>query len=627
MVPAEIQQPELNMEGLIRQLRHWQAREWFFRLAWGGARFLAVVVVAVTLACFTDWLIDRYTDTPSWLRVLMTVGQVILFAAAAYLLVWRLRVPSLDALAGRAEDAVKEFGHRLVTALQLNRPGAKTEGMSQQLIRAVTVEAGALSARHDLKTFADRTRLANAGYLLLPLVFLTAGVVAIRYPLVKVLLARQCLEDVDIPRSVKLQNATTELWPSGDEVTIRYALAGRFDKDAVGTVRVVPDGQPAESYPLKFAEVLPDESAIYEAKLPASSVAFSFRARLQDGRTRGDPGRVRFEPRPVVDAVEAAVVLPSFVGLNPKGQRYGRVQPQAEVIALKHSAVQVGARFTKPVAKATVVVLKAGDKGGDAVAERVPMRLIEDDREALAQFDVQPEHTGYRVECEDVNGFANLFPPRRGIAHAPDEPPLVTLLQEVMKDPKEFGPLEDFEVNGMPLVTGGQLQVAYTAKSPIGLRAAQLTYRVNEGPWTVLPLNLTTGDPEKVGRFLPEIGAFVESGPYGTVEFYLIPATDPNEAPSGLEAGGRLNFQTAALTKLDAGGAATRLEVGDRVEYFVEVFDRDPTPDRPPGRSETRIKPVVTQAQLEDWTRQRVQTADKLRMIEERQRGVFNPRN
>src|SRR6516162_8768596 len=98
------------MEGLIRQLKHWQAREWFFRLAWGFARFLAVLVVAVTLACFTDWLIDRYTDTPFWLRVLITVGQSILFAAAAYYLVWRLKVPSLDALAGRAEDAVKEFG-------------------------------------------------------------------------------------------------------------------------------------------------------------------------------------------------------------------------------------------------------------------------------------------------------------------------------------------------------------------------------------------------------------------------------------------------------------------------------------------------------------------------------------
>jgi hypothetical protein len=245
----------------------------------------------------------------------------------------------------------------------------------------------------------------------------------------------------------------------------------------------------------------------------------------------------------------------------------------------------------------------------------------------MAQFDEKPEYTCYRIECEDANGFKNLYPPRRGIAHAPDEPPLVTLLQEVLKDPKETGPLEDFEVNGMPLVTGGQVQIAYAAKSPFGLRAAQLVYRVNEGPWGILPLNLTTGDPEKVGKFLPEIGAFEGSGIYSPCEFFPIPSVNPNEFPSGLEAGGRMNFQTAAVTKVDAAGKTGKLEVGDRVEFFVEVFDRDPTPDRPPGRSETRIKQVVTQAQLEDWTRQRVQTADKLRMIEERQRGVFNPRN
>src|SRR5262249_7772383 len=148
----------------------------------------------------------------------------------------------------------------------------------------------------------------------------------------------------------------------------------------------------------------------------------------------------------------------------------------------------------------------------------------------------------------------------------------------------DAGPLEDYEVNGMPLVAGGQVQVAYAAKSPIGIRAAQLTYRVNEGPWTHLPLTLTTGEVEKVGRFLPEVGAFEGWGVFNPVEFYLVPAADPNEAPNGLEAGGRVNFQTAALTKLDLAGNPARLEVGDRVEFFVDVFDRDPTPDRPPGR-------------------------------------------
>ena len=38
---------------------------------------------------------------------------------------------------------------------------------------------------------------------------------------------------------------------------------------------------------------------------------------------------------------------------------------------------------------------------------------------------------------------------------------------EVLKDPRDPGPLDDYEVNGMPLVFGGQVQVGYAARSPL----------------------------------------------------------------------------------------------------------------------------------------------------------------
>ena len=70
-----------------------------------------------------------------------------------------------------------------------------------------------------------------------------------------------------------------------------------------------------------------DGTATYAAKLPPSSVPFTFRARLQDGRTRGAPGEVRFEARPVVKDVAAWLRLPAYV--DPDGKRrYERFQPQ-----------------------------------------------------------------------------------------------------------------------------------------------------------------------------------------------------------------------------------------------------------------------------------------------------------
>lgn len=608
------------MRTLIKQLRSWQRRERLYRLAWGGARWVALVVAVLTVACLTDWLIDRYVDTPFALRLLMTAGQLGLFAAAGYWLLVRLKVPSLDTLAGRAEEEVPEFDHRLVTALQLNRSGAKTEGMSPLLIREVTDEAETLSARHRLASLADRSRLEWAAILAVPVLLAAGGFAAARPDLVSVLLARQCLLPVEVPRSVRLVNQTPELWPSGDEVELRFEISGRVADDATGTVQVFPEGQPSETFPLTLAKRIDEEHAVFTATLPPSSLPLTFRARLADGRTR-QPGHVRFEPRPVVTEVNAWVLLPKYV--DPKGEsRYERFQPQGEVLALPDSAVRVAVTTSKPVARATLVVLARDEAGQEHPARRVEMGRTADGLGAEAVFELPPRPLGYRVEVADEYGFANSHPPRRGINLAPNEPPRVNLLQETLKGPQDDGPLDDYEVNGMPLGVGGQVQVAYAARSPLGLSRARVMYRVNEGPWTPLPLKQVNADPAVVGRFLPELALFEKSGFSDSVEFFPIPAADPASEPDGLEAGGRYNFQTAALTKTTPSGVA-KLEVGDRVEFYVEAFDRNPAPGRLPGRSESRIKTVVTQAQLQAWLDQHDQSRDKLRQIEERQRGVF----
>ncbi len=608
------------MRTLVRQLRTWQRREWLYRAAWGLARWVVLVVGVLAAACLTDWVIDRFTDTPLALRLLMTAAQVGLFAAAGYWLLFRLRVPSLVALADRAERAVPEFGHRLVTALQLNRPGARTEGMSPQLIGDVTREAEALSARHRLASLADPSRLKWAAALAAPVLIVAGAYAALKPGLVSALLARQCLMSAEIPRSVHLVNRTPELWPSGDEVELRFDVTGRVADDARGSVRVSPEGQPAETFPLTLAARTDDEHAVFAARLPPSSVPFTFRARLADGRTR-EVGRVRFEPRPVVTEINAWVLLPTYV--DPAGKaRFERYQPQGEVRALPDSAVRVAVATSKPVASAVLVLYGRTEAGHEREVRRVPMALAGERTGAEATFDLPPRPTGYRVEVADEFGFANANPPRRGITLAPDEPPRVNLLQETLKGPQDDGPPDDYEVNGMPLGLGGQVQVAYAARSPLGLSRAQVMYRVNEGPWTPLPLKQVSADPGVVGRYIPELGLFEKSGYNAQVEFYPVPAANPGTEPDGLEAGGRYNFQTAALTKPTPSGPA-KLEVGDRVEFYVEVFDRNPAPGRPPGRSESRIKTVVTQSQLQSWLDQHDQSRERLREIEERQRGVF----
>ena len=609
------------MRTLVGQLHSWQRREWLYRAVWGFARWLVVVFIGVFVACLIDWLVDRRMDTPLFLRVLMTLGQVVFYGLAAFVLLFRLRTPSIIALATRAERKIPEFDHRLVTSLQLNRPNAKTKGMSPELIREVTREAEQLSSRKNLASLANPKRLLWALLLVIPPI-LFAGIAALAAPqLVTALLTRQLLMSAEIPRRFHLENETKPLWPSGDEAEIRIAVTGPVTDDTTGYVIVQPEGQPTERYALTLVEKT-ETSGIYTAKMPPSTAPFKFRAWVGDGRMR-DYGKVTFEPRPVVKEIEAWVLLPLYVDPEKKN-RYERSQSQGEVLTSADSAIRVAITTSKPVAKAVLVLFNRDDEGREKEYRRFDMDLSANRDSASYSFELPPRPSGYQIEVTDDHGFTNTNSPRRGITLAPDEPPRVNLLNEVLKDPREEGPLDDFEVNGMPLAIGGQVLIGYAARSPLGISRALIAYRVNEGPWLQLPLRQVVVDPAKlVGKFLPELGVFEQSGAFGQVEFYPIPAVDPDAEPSGLEAGGRYSFQTAAITKTTDSGATTKLEVGDRVEFYVEVYDRNPAKNRQPGRSESRLKTVVTQGQLQAWLDQRDQSRDRLRQIEERQRGVF----
>ena len=639
------------MQTLVRALESRRRLDRCYRLAWGVARCVAVSAVLLAACCATDWAIDRSRETPLALRVVMAATQAVVAAVCVYRFVLRLGVPSLDELAARAEALVPAFGHRLVTTLQLNRAAARTDGMSSHLIGEVSREAEGLARRSDFPPLADRGRLVKAVRLLVPVLLATAAAVALAPGLAATLVGRQLLLPIDIARSTRLTNATPELWPAGDVVTVTVHAAGDVADGDVGTLVVSPDGQPAETFALKFAGRDADGAAVFRAELPPASTPMTFRAWLGGGRLRV-PGVVRFDARPVVKEIEASVVLPKYV--DPAGEReYVRYQPQGEVTALLDSTVEVRAEFSKPVASATVVLYRRDEQGKEAEAGRAPLALTESRASGGVRFALPPRASGYRVECVDDNGFKNANPPYRGVTVAPDRPPDVRLLPEVLKDPKEDGPIDDFLVDGMPLRLGGQVQVGYYAKSPLGLARAYLAYRVNDGPWAALPLAAVAADEAKVGKFLPELGVFRESGAFGQVEFYPIPAADPEQDPGGLAAGGRYNFKTSALKKplktID-GVRDVDLEVGDAVEIRVVVYDRHPgavqPPTLPPRQSgsstsedaaakavdsrrpggwspESRIKQVVSEAKFEAWRQEHYRTRVKLAELEQKQRAVF----
>jgi hypothetical protein len=579
------------MTPIVRQLKSWQAREWIYSASVAVAGVLIVAVAGVALACALDniWDLVSWDGTPFWVRLLMTVGQAVLYVGAVVFAVRSVRAPSLVALAGRAEKAFTEYDHRLVTALQLNREGARTAGMSKELISAVTDEALDMTAGRKLASLADPKRLLWACLMVLPAVLLLAVPLLAFTRTTVALLQRQLLMPTDIPRTHTVENVSDGPFPAGDPIRLRVKVSGPADERTAGQVRVIPVGggprfhlwHHSESvgwrffvttddtayYPLKYAGPADDGSgSVFTADLPPATEAFTFTARAGDGKMR-TPAEVRYEPRPVVTKVEAWILAPAYV--DPEGKkRFATVAKQGEVVCHPDCSVRVRAEASKPLAKAEVVLT------GKGVEHRLPMILDAARTAADTTFPIPPGVNGYRVDVTDDFGLINLTAPRRGISVLPDRPPTVLLNDELLMAGTDTGPADDYEVRGMPLVLGGQIQISYQARSGLGVARAAVIYRVNDGAWTLFNLKRVEVDAEKVGRFRPELGVFDTYDESKNNEFYPVPAADPDEEPSGLVAGGRYNFLIAALVKTAKDGTTSKLAVGDRVEFRVVVYDR-----------------------------------------------------
>jgi hypothetical protein len=626
------------MTSLHKQLKAWQFREWGYTVALLLASVLLIATVVLAVACFADYRFDTAGETPYWLRVTGLVLQVVLAVGLLIAGFCSIKAPDTVELASRAEQAFPHFDHRLVTALQLNRTGAKTGGMSAELIADVTREAGELSSKERLTNLADPQRLWNAALLLIPVVLISGFFLVFFHSLSMALLQRQALMDVEIPRSVELKNTSNPVYPASDPLTLQVNVTGEWRESDIGKLTMKPgNGGIDEDYVLKFDRKLDDGSAIFIAELPPISVPFTFKAKLNDGRMR-TAAAVDFAPRPVVTTIEAWVLAPVYV--DPEGKRrYEKLANQGDASCHPDCALRVEAVCSKGVKMARVIQF------GKQVEVSTMMTISEDGLRVSATFDVAPGATMYRIEVADEYGFANLQPPRRSINVLPDRPPTVTLNDEVLMHGSETAALDDFEVRGMPLVVGGQIQIGYTARSPLGCAKAYVVYRVNDGDWTLLGLTPVVANEEEVGKFRPDLGVFTSYDVDQNVEFYQIPSPDPDSEAPGLSAGGRYNFKTAALVKVK-NGQSTKLEVGDRVEFRVAVYDRKPgqqipvtqtelanrLPDqrvglgRPAGYSESRIKAVVTTQAFDQWRDQQSRSRERLRDIERLQRGVFGQR-
>lgn len=647
------------MQSIRRQLNRLRGRERWLQFAWLGARWLAMVAILFTAACFTDWLIDLWRDTPMGLRIAMFAVQAFVWLIALMTFgVLLSRRPSDAEVSLWVEDRTPALGHRLISAVQLNRPGAQTAGMSAELIATVTREAEELSSRMSFAAIADGRRLRWAAGLGLP-VILGAGLCLFLWPdTVGVLVARQFLANRTIPRSVTLAAASLEqVLPAGETVSLDFHVTGAGAHEGLrGEVLVVPDNRPSEAYEMVFDRWLRPGEAVYVARVPSSATDFSFHAWLKDGRTH-QPAHVHFEARPVVQKQEAWVRLPARVSLRPTDQPYEEPQRNGEITRrFAGSTARVAIVAQKPLAQATLEILgpvhplvaaaASPQVPGETVRRTAAMTVDDARAQGLFELDtpVRPEflalcasgpaagipwaalllssgpnllpaENGYRIVVRDQYGLVNADPPRRSMQQGTAEPPEVVLLPELFWKEGDEGPVEEREVEGIPVLLGQRMRIEYSSAATYGLDRARVRYRVvkkgaageesgpiNEDEFLPLPLGAPAGRPAS-RKALEEFTAF--------------PANEPGEL-SGTRGGGRYDFDSTGIP--DGQGGLILLQPGDRIQFFVEVFGRA-DPNGRPGRSILREKEVVSIKDFLAWLERKEDQKERIRQLEEKQRG------
>jgi hypothetical protein len=749
----------------LRKLEALRARERLILVFWGAVRWLTLAVSLLVFFCLIDWTVDRYGSltaretvrdlgasarrnfsidfshdaenrmairwmnhfdaTPLWLRYgcsLVLFGT--LLVSGWYWLVrpWT-KAPSLVRLAVRAEKAFPDFDHRLVTAIQLTRSHARTEGMSKQLIDIVASESEELAGRHNLNQLANYRLFKQSALLLLaPIALLGLALLGFGAERFQVLCERQALASVEIPRKTKIQDTSAKIFVADGEMVLTFEVTGSIPGDGKGTLIVLDKDGGCPEYELKLVEKIDNRHAIFSARVIANA-NFKYRAWVSDGRSAGW-AEATIEPRPQVAIAGAWMLMPGYVPLNEDGsrvevlQRYGdlRLHPPSFIqVPLEPSDLFLGTRLTvwdpgslarirvyvqKPVAEVKLTLLDRRQDDADAIPLRsivmdaVELETLPDGSQrsrivrtgsagVAAQPEDQPDgskryyyeamiaadfipldgqrgadivanYAGgmidlkhlrnmrpdrYRVSAVDFHGFESRKDPHRSIIVEPPDLPHVELLPERYPLPGGSITEEDI-IKDLPIPPGEKVKIEYVCRSTVGFAdpvpglgnrlnsPARLMVRVNEE--TVpriylldeIPQTLESGEYD-VQRATFKNQAFMERmiKDMNGVPFHAKPGGGPRKDLPRRDAGGVYYFATSNLQKIAPDGSLKDLEIGDSLEFWIEVTDRAGNrvteQNSPKRRKEIRSADEVARQSIE-----LLESETRLRSIEKRQREL-----
>ncbi len=441
------------------------------------ARWFVEACGVAVLVFLADWrLVYRLADSDTAdrhgrLGLLAAAGVALAVGFVRLLPALRRALRDEDDVALRIERAHPELRHRLVSALQFSRAGARPAGspelMQATLDRAVE-QCGTFRFRHILDW---RTPLRSAG-LALAVAAALAAACAWRPDLASAFARRMAFRVGDYPTATRLLAIEApDKAARGEPLTVAAV---------VDTAGVVPDegrlqvrGRESGARGVRTLAAQAGRPGRFAVQLDTLMESIEFRVLVHDARSAWR--RVTVLPRPAVTAVELEYIYPEYTGLSP------RKAEGADVQAVVGTRIRLTARASKPIREATLARrLAAGE-------ERVePLRLGADSRTLHGEFVVDASGT-YRIRVRDTDDLADAAPSQWLIEALPDRAPTVMLLfpgEDKTVTPKARWPLQ------------------LTVEDDFGLGSATLVYEMTDP---------TVGTPAQEGR--KPLGLVSTNGP------------------------------------------------------------------------------------------------------------------
>jgi len=462
------------------------------------AMVIAVCVEVLALAMFMDW----WLDLPRSVRAAMLLVQAAIFGFIVFWMIIRpiLNQPSADELALMMEKAHPEFRSRLISSVQLARPGALGGNDSAAIAEAMVEQTEAIAAPIDFPKIVSTERLKNLSLLAASVLVLgVAGLIFGRAVNVD-LLKRVFLSNTPVPRKTRVFVIEADkVIGRGDNVRLEAYVNGI--RPATGKLLVRFRGRRDQEYGLEQEHERKD---FFGRTLENVQDSFTYQIRLNDGVSLWHT--VRTVPRPTVATMMCDQEFPAYTQLPPVRRSLG------DLALLAGSVLKLKATATKDLQSASIRF--SGIEG------EFPMQIT-NRRELAGQFTVPAKGlNGFSVHMLDTEDMESRDSAVYRVEVVPDKVPTVRI---TFPDRKE------------ELVTRQALMVVgMEVSDDFQIARLRLRYRADtfeNGEEKFVDMDLGGEQARRLKRrFEWALGTFKPPLPEGTRIEYWVEAEDNNNA-------------------------------------------------------------------------------------------------